>query len=284
MPDQNWDDLRIFLAAARAGGYAAAGRALRVDETTVARRVARIEARSGARLVERMAGKLRLTEAGAKLLARAEVAERSILAATEDLGAGDKALAGPVRLTTVPMLAHRCLAPAVPCLIEDHPGLSLELVAEPQMLSLSKRQADMALRLARPAGGGDLLTRKLGAIGFSVFAPADRDPANLPWISYEDRFRDLPQAAWIRTQPETPRLWVSDAETALALVEAGAGKSLLPDPVAARTDGLQRIGKTACLIRELWLVTHPDLARLPRFRLVSGWIHETVSTWSAGST
>lgn len=268
MQDQNWDDLRIALAAARAGGFAAAGRRLGVDETTVKRRLARAEARLEIRIFDRVAGRLVPTKTGEALIAKAEEAERTILAALAHVDGADRAVAGTVRLTTVPVLANHLLAPALGDLCTRYPGLEIELIADPQTLSLTRREADLALRLSRPTREMQAVARRVGALTYAVYGCAP----DLPWVTYEDRLRDLPQTDWIARQGGRAQIRVNDAETLLACLRAGTGRSLLPEFLGDGVRDLQRLGPSGILRREVWLVTHPDIARLPRIRAVGAWL------------
>jgi DNA-binding transcriptional LysR family regulator len=300
LQEMNWNDLRYPLAVAQGGTLAAAARRLRVDETTVARRLAAAEAALGARLFDRIDGALRPTAAGEAAVAHAERIEREVHALTSRVGGADTAVAGSVRLTAVPILVNRLLVPALPDLTAAHPLLRLELIAEPRNLSLTKREADIALRLARPQGGGTVVARRIGRLDYSVYGPSlqeglrpkggprDADSDALPWITYEEGLAELPQAKWIaaatRGGPAPPALLAADAETILAAVRAGLGKSLLPCAVAEREPGLRRLGGPApVLSRELWLLVHADLRRLARIDAVIAWVERVVRTFEAAA-
>ena len=289
MRDDNWDDLRFFLAAARGGSFAAAARSLGVNESTTARRIARAERRLGTRLFERLKGRLDLTPAGERLRDRAEAVEREVEAAEVALSGADRQALGKVRVTAVPLLVNRVLLPALPSLLSDHPDLSLEFIAEPRDLSLTKREADLALRLARPAKELRAVARRVGYLSFAVYAPAGPvSAAALPWITYADAMADLPQARWIAQETAragrsgseaAPRVLVNDAEAILAAVEAGLGKSLLPVALGDSNPALRRLGAgPASLRREIWLMTHPELKDLPRIKAVTDWLVESLDT------
>ncbi len=276
----NWNDLRYVLAIAQGGTLAAAARRLRVDETTVARRLAAAEGTLDARLFERVDGAMRPTPAGETAIAHAERIEREMRALHGRVAGTDAALAGTVRLTAVPIVINRLLVPALPALMAAHPLLRLELIAEPRNLSLTKREADIALRLARPRGGGTAVARRIGRLDYAVYGARDRDAEALPWITYEQDMDELPQAQWIAAATRgapPPTLMAADAETILAAVRAGLGKSLLPCAVAEREPGLRRLGDAApVLSRELWLLVHADLRRLARVGAVIDWIEQTI--------
>jgi DNA-binding transcriptional LysR family regulator len=289
MPETNWDDLRYLLAAARAESFAAAARQLGVNESTVARRIAQAERRLGARLFERVGGRLAMTAAGVQLLRRAELMEREVQAAEAELSGADRRAAGLVRITAVPLLVNRVLLPALPGLLAAHPHLQIELIAEPRDLSLTRREADIALRLARPQKELRALARRVGELDYAVYGPAAAGPDEaLPWITYEDSLRDLPQARWIAAQiagdPEAaPQLLVNDAEAILAGLKAGLGKSLLPTALGARDPALKRLGDCPPgLTREVWLMVHPDLKDLVRSKVVTKWLTTTVVRFLEG--
>ena len=283
MQEFNWDDLRFLLALARSGRLAPAADRLGVNETTVSRRLEALQNALGARLFERVAGQYHSTPTCQAVLRHAEQVEQEIDRLTESLSGADARVAGQVRLTSVPIIVHRVLIPALPSLIQEHPALDLELIAEPQNLSLTKRDADLALRLARPQQEHRILTRRLGRVDYAVYAKTSVGRDDLPWITYDEVRAGLPQAVWMdqaakAAGSETMALRVNDAEAVLHAVEAGLGKSLLPRAIADRRKGLVRLdapGPTPS--RELWLLVHPELRRLARIQAVIDWIEETLA-------
>ena len=278
MPEFNWDDLRFLLALTRSGSLAGAAKRLGVNESTVARRIARFEAELGARLIERSGGSLRPSEAGARVLAAAERVERETQAIASQVSGEDSRVAGTVRLTAVPLLANRVLTPALPDLLRDHPALEIELIAEPRDLSLTKREADIAVRLARPRTEARNLARRIATLDYTVYGPAEPDAETLPWVTYEDSLTDLPQARWIaerlNAEGTAPaQVKVNDAEGLLQSLRAGLGKSLLPARIAAEDAKLRELdGYPRGPSRELWLITHPELSGLPRIRAMADWL------------
>ncbi|HKJ50793.1 MAG TPA: LysR family transcriptional regulator [Gammaproteobacteria bacterium] len=277
MPALNWNNLRYVLAAARSKTLAGAARSLDVNERTVARRIAQIETSLKARLFDRNAGKLVPTEMGELAIASAERVEIESQQLEHRVAGADLRAAGVVRMTAVPVLINRLLIPSIGSLIDRHPDLELELIAEPRNLSLSKREADIALRMARPTDETRVVARRLGRIDYVVFAAARRRPGNLPWINYDDGLRDLPQARWMAEQSSAEpasqaTLAVNDTEAILAAVRAGLGKSLLPVFLGDSDPELVRLQESVCLSREVWLMIHPDLRHLARIRAVIDWL------------
>jgi len=190
-----------------------------------------------------------------------------------------------VRVTSVPIIVGHMLVPAAQTLLKRHPKLELELVADLRDLSLTRREADLALRLARPkTGGTKVLARRIGTLRYGVYAAAScskRDAKTLPWISYDETMAHLPQARWItataaRSNQKIAAVRVNDAEALLEAVLAGLGRSLLPCVIADRDARLRRLGARPELSRELWLLTHSDLRRLGRIEAVVNWIEQIV--------
>lgn len=127
--------------------------------------------------------------------------ERQVDLANESLGAGHGQYAGSVKLTSVPIVANRLLVPAIGKLLDKHPALQLELIPDSGDLSLSRREADLAIRHARPStGGASVKARRIGTLQYSVYAARScsvKATAGLPWITYDNSLAHLPQAKWI---------------------------------------------------------------------------------------
>ncbi len=274
----NWNDLRFALAVARSQSLAGAARRLGVNESTVGRRLAEAERRLGARLFERNHRAYHPTEAGRAVVAGAERVELEVQAVETAISGADRLAAGVVRLTSVPIVVNRVLVPALPRLLRDHPQLRVELIAGPRDLSLTKREADIALRLARPQKDLRAVARRIGRLDYAVYGPSRKRAEPLPWITYEDDMANLPQWRYMAERPvrdraAPPAVTVNDAEAILQSVKAGLGKSLLPVAIADREPGLVRLDSDPPpLSRELWLMVHPELRNLTRIRVVVDWL------------
>jgi len=281
----NWNDLRYVLAVSRGKTLAAAARLLGVDDTTVARRLASLQATTGVRLYQRLNdGTLRLTTSGERAALHAERIEREISGLDAALSNTGELTSGTVRITSVPIIVNHILIPSVQMLLKRHPQLRLEFAGDARALSLTRREADIALRLARPkTGGTKVIARRVGTLHYSVYAAASysaRDAAMLRWVTYDEAMAHLPQARWIaamaaRENNSIAAARVDDAEPLLQAVAAGLGRSLLPCAVADRDARLRRLstGRGSQLpARELWLLTHSELERLGRIEAVVEWI------------
>jgi DNA-binding transcriptional LysR family regulator len=282
----NWNDLRYVLAIARTGTLARAAKDLAVDDTTVSRRLARAERALGAKLFLRAAdGTLRPTDAGQSAISHAERVEWELGQLRMAVTGADAGGTGSVRLTSVPLIVNRLLVPALPRLLNRNPMLRLELVADSSDLSLTRREADLALRLARPRGNSrNVITRRVGLLPYAVYAPAAssrREAASLPWMTYDEAFAHLPQAQWIKATlaredaAVVAPITVNDGEALLEAVAGGIGKSLLPCAIADRDARLRKLHRRTAMppvVRELWLLLHAELRRFARIAVVSDWL------------
>lgn len=283
--DPSWDDLRVLLAVHRHGSHAAAGRALTVDPTTIGRRTKELETTLGARLFTRTPAGLVATDAGAMLVARASRIEEEVLAAQREIGGRDRRLAGTVRVTAGDGFVHYVLVPALPELRRRYPDVVVELRADARALDLSRREADVAVRLTKPKEPA-LVTSKLGPMKFGLFAspaylerrPPPRRALELgahDFVGFDAEMDVLPQIRWLTKAVGAPR-WVARASTttgqALACVE-GLGIALLPVFVAAREPRLVRLlPKLATPSRDAWIVVHEDVRRNARVDVVVAWL------------
>jgi DNA-binding transcriptional LysR family regulator len=289
MADFNWNDLRAFLAVARSGRLTTAAARTGLDHTTVARRIAALEAGLGARLFDRSPHGYALTSHGERLMPTAEKVESLALLAANELGEADQALTGTVRIGAPEGFGSYFLAPLMARLADRHPGLQIQLVAIPGVLSLSKREADIAVTLSPPREGR-LVTRKLTDYGLSLYAAPSYLDARPPILTRADMadHRFIGYIGDLLYAPELDYMQAPDVDIQIGLQSsnliaqlqaalAGAGLCVLPDFIAAREPGLRRVLADAVhLDRSLWLVTHADLRPLVRIRAVTALITEAV--------
>src|SRR5262245_35856255 len=164
-----WDDVRFFLAVARAGSLSAAARALGVGHVTVGRRMALLEKRLGVTFLSRTPDGFSITSAGQAILQQCAAMESAALDLERIAAGRDSLVTGSVRLTTTEALAYQVIVPAISALRQAHPDLQVDLVLGVRSLDIARRDADLAVRFARPAAP-ELVCRKLGEVGFSLYA------------------------------------------------------------------------------------------------------------------
>ena len=278
--DLDWEDVRCFAALARHGTLAATARTLKVTHATVARRLSNLETTLGQPLFSRHRAGYRLNAAGATALGEAaqmELAAGALEAARDAQRATARSgVAGRVRITTARVFADGFLAERLGVLTRQHPGLELDVVATSRNLGLARREAEIALRLARP-GAGELVARRIATLDYGFYAAPDyqrRIACGEPpvFIAFDDAGDPVPETAWARKfftgRPVALRANSQGAHAAAA--RGGAGVALLPGLLARSLGGLERVEFDAQPpSRELWMLMRPDVARLARVRVVA---------------
>jgi DNA-binding transcriptional LysR family regulator len=162
----DWDDIRHFLAVAQSGTLSGAARTLKVDHATVSRRLAALETALDVRLVDRLPRSCRLTAVGRQMLERAKEMEASAHGVARLAKAAQAPLVGRVTLSAPPVLVTHLLVEHLARFRAEYPEIRLSLSAQGQQISLSRREADVAVRLVRPNEAGSV-TRKVGAMEFT---------------------------------------------------------------------------------------------------------------------
>ncbi|MHC2791479.1 DNA-binding transcriptional LysR family regulator [Mesorhizobium jarvisii] len=165
----NWDNARFFLEIARAGTLRAAARKMRVDQATVGRRLAALEDELGARLFLRTPSLYVLTPAGEALVEPAEVIERSVAQMERRVMGIDERLIGTVRVATTDSLGKRFVIPAIARMRAEHPGIEVVCLTSQDVASLTRREADIAIRTIRP-DAPDLIVRRLATLKTGIYA------------------------------------------------------------------------------------------------------------------
>lgn len=286
-----WDDLRYFLAVHRHGTHAAAGRALRVAATTIGRRLSSLETGLGVKLLRRTPGGLVPTEAGQRLRLHAERVEAEVLASERALTGEDQRVSGPVRLTSGDGLAVYVLAPRLLELRARYPELEVDLRGDTRVLDLSRREADVAVRVFRPREPS-LVARKLAAFPFGVYGseayfarkgrPSSvRDLSRHDWVVPDAAQEGAPHQVWRRRNAPGARAAVRASTTSLlmAACASGLGLALVPELLATHEPRLVPVlPRTAGLPSgELWAVTHQDLRHSARVNAVLSWLVEVLA-------
>jgi DNA-binding transcriptional LysR family regulator len=269
----DWGDLRFFAELTRTGSLSATARRLRVDHSTVARRIAALEESLGVRLFDRLPRGYALTAEGERIAERAARLEDDILA-IERLAQGRRgAHAGTVRISAPPVFASHFLAPRLAALRGLHPEIEIELIGESRAASLTRREADLAVRLQRPADSS-LVTRKLGGMAYGLYAAqpyaASREPDDWVFLGYDESLDHVPQQRWLkRVAAGRPMVFrTNDLASLYEAARAGMGAAALPCFLAAADGRLARLPAEGAdeAMRELWLLVHKDLRRSPRVR------------------
>jgi DNA-binding transcriptional LysR family regulator len=287
----NWDDLRFFLELSRQGTLSRTASRLGVEHTTVARRIAALEGSLQAHLFDRSPKGYRITETGQKLLVHAEAMESESLHMMREIAGKDMALSGTVRLATPEGFGSQFLARHFHLFRELHPDIELELIAESRPLSLSKREADLAITLDRP-DSGRLIAKKLADYQLRLYGSQEylkthpqvhtlADLADHDFIWYVDDLMQLePLRHLLERKFKDPRVVFRSTSIAAQTnaTQSGLGLALLHCFHAdLLSDLVPILPSHANVVRELWMVVHEDLRHIARIDAVINFITDLVA-------
>lgn len=287
----NWDDARVFLALGREQTLRGAARLLHVDQATVGRRLAAMERALGSTLFLRTSGGYLLTPAGEAAFEAAERMEASAIELMRRIQGLDKALSGEVRLTTTDSLAVDFIIPAIARLHAEHPDVSVVLNSSSQLLNLSRREADIAIRTRKPENP-DLIFRRLARWPMGLFASRaylERHGVPEPGaafsghdiVMYEPYLTESREPSLVGEPIGSGRIVAAVNSSMMVRRAIGAGLGLGEIPLyIGQQDGLVRIWpeRERSKPYEVWMVTHEDLRHTARIRAV---IDQVVQVFSA---
>lgn len=284
-----WSDLQHFLAIARGGSLSAAARTLKVDQTTVGRRLNVLERELGARLFDRTPAGFRPTAVALRILPAAEAVEAEALRVERLASGEDLRPSGPVTVTATDSFLVYNVLPWLAGFRERHPEIELHLLAGYEALSLVRREADVAIRLMRPQEPS-LRARKVAAIGIVPFASKDylermgpvRFDAGLQGhtvVGYAQDSRRWPESKWldVHAARATVAVRLTSITGLLQAAREGLGVTLLPASFGHHYPELVPLRDVLPeLERTVWLVFHEDLTNNARVRAVVDFLAETI--------
>ncbi len=273
----DWDGLRTLLALSRAGSFAGAGKALKVDHSTVGRRIAALERAFGQPLVIRTPDGVAITAAGHAACEAAERMEEAVLVAERRI-AGERMQARVVTLTTTDGFSDFLVGRFAPFCIE-HPELRLDIVTNNDPVDLSRGEADVALRMFQPTEPS-LVARRIGTIGWSLYASDDyvarrgrptlADLGGHALLGYDEALAHAAGARWLaQNMPDAGFVLRAQAPRAVAAAAAaGMGVGIIPCFYAQGEPRLRRVTAAVLIESEVFAVVHNDLRNVPQVRLV----------------
>lgn len=283
----DWENLRHFLALAEGGSLSAAARRLKVDHTTVARRVAALEEALNLRLVDRLPRAVMLTPEGERIAQLGQTANEAMFAILRAAEGSETALAGTVCVSAPPVFSSVVLAPRLIALKDRHPGIRVTLLGDTSAADLGHRQADIAIRLSRPENVG-LIVRKVGEMPFAFYAAKDYDKPESQWdfIGYDEASADIPQYRWLEARRNGRRvvLRTNDSASQASAARSGLGVALLPAFLGDNDPVLRPMPSTESFpVRDIWILVHDDLRRAPRVRAMMDFLIEIIGETCRGS-
>ncbi|MBY2942462.1 LysR family transcriptional regulator [Rhizobium leguminosarum] len=288
-PQFTWDDLQFFLAVARTGQLSTAARQLRSSHATVSRRIDRLEFTLKVKLFERNPRGYVLTAMGTRFIETAERMEQETERLRADLADGSMAQRGLVRLSAPEGFANFFFATVLPQFAAQHPHLSLELVTIQQIMSLSRKEADLSVVLDEPKGG-PYFAEKLTDYHLQIYGSRDylakaapiscrEDLLGHPFVSYIEEMIFAPGLDYLGdVHPRIkPQFQSSSIFAQLTATRNGLGLCILPYFFASRYPELVRVLPDEIdLKRHYWITCHRDLKQAPRVRAVIDFLREAV--------
>ncbi len=269
----DWSDLQYILAVANNGSLAAAARALKVNHSTVQRRVTSFEALQQVTVFDRRPDGYKLTLEGQQLLEAARAVEQAVWGLERKISGTDLKLEGTIRLTTTDTLLHTVVGKPLALFHRKYPDIVMDVSVTNSILSLTRRDADVAIRPAQ-SKPGPLVGDYLGDLHFAIYASAgylrDRPRpslAGLDWLAPGDALATSVPGRWLRRAVPKARI-VMKADSLLALgcaAQLGIGAAMLPTFLGDQLDGIERVDVAyEKFSNGLWIVTHADLANAVR--------------------
>ncbi|MGD0763093.1 MAG: LysR family transcriptional regulator [Roseiarcus sp.] len=271
----DWDEFRLVKAIADAGSLVGAAEALGLNHSTVFRRLAAIESAVGARLFERSRAGYRPTAAGEEMIGLAGAMADSIVEFERRVAGRDVKPSGELRVTTTDAIAIALLPPILARFHAVNPAVQLDLIVAAQTLNLSRRDADVAIRVANEPPEA-LVGRRICAMRWAVYCTAEiaaefgpRVVAAAPWVGFGDHYAPPLGKRWVEDNVG-PRRQVARVNSVLGVAEAaalGVGAALLPCFLGDPRPELTRVGAILPeLDVDLWILTHADLRQSARVR------------------
>jgi len=281
----DWDDIRYFLTVSRTGSIRSAALKLEVNHSTVSRRINQLEKKMGVRLFDKLPSGYIITPAGEEIIEFATQIEEQTHAMERKIYGRDTELSGNLRVTLTAALSTNLLMHDLQKFSKQYPGINLELVISDEEFSLSKREADVAIRVTNGNPPEHLIGRQLLTFAKCTYASVEylsqhdiiNDPASANWVGWDD---DNPFPQWIKNS-EFPKSsikhQVNHILSQLAAAKAGLGISILPCFMGDVEPTLQRVpGATINPGRDIWLLTHRDLRQTARVRVFTEFMADAI--------
>ena len=277
-------DMEMVLALVRGNTLASAGLRLGVDGSTVFRAVQRIEKGLGKRIFERSRQGYIATDLALEVARQAEHIESAIEAARSVASAQGGQPSGRVSLATTDTLSHGLLMPVLSELAHSYPLLDFNLAAKNELVSLTRRDADIAIR-ATKAPPEHLVGKHLGSIRVAIFAGEQwrhiKDFSKAPWIAPDDELPEHPSVLWRKKHfPKLiPKYKVDTISSVMEAITSGLGIGILPYFLTQGRTGLHAITDELTEAQsQLWILTHPEVRHLHRVSTIYNELMERIPT------
>lgn len=275
----DWNDIRLLLTLQREGSLRATARILRVDVSTISRRLSAAESTLQTPLFIRTTNGYQATAAGLTFLEHAQNIHGHIHQMLHSTQNNAHSVSGTVRITSVDFISSLWLVKYLAGFQQQHPELYIELLNDNRDLSFGQSEADIAIRLARPKHDAALFMRKVGEMGCAVYGHSEHtllapeDWQQQTWLSYTEDLAHTPEMRWLQklqlTKPVALRS--NHLETLIQGCKNGIGLAILPCTFAKEA-GLKQLSDGPVVFRDIWLLSHRQTAQLARFEAVYQWL------------
>jgi DNA-binding transcriptional LysR family regulator len=288
MQNTDWDDLRYFLAVSERGSVSAAAQLLNVNHSTVLRRLTTLEKRLGVRLFDRLPNGYVVTQAGEELSNELRGVNQQIEAAQRRLGGRDLGLSGMIRITSTDTLAQGLLMPFLSEFRAAHPQIQLQMIINNTFLSLTRREADIAIRPSNTVPE-NLIGKRVGRIRSAIYGSKlylrkhtkKNKLHEYSWVAFDAALSHLSQARWVKKHVSEERIAIK-LDSLVGMVGAvrhGLGIGLLLCLLADNEEDILRLGEPIEeLDTDLWILMHPAVRRVARIKAFTDFLHDRLRT------
>ena len=284
----NWDDLKSFLILSRSSKLLIAAKKLKVEPTTIARRIKRLEKNLKIQLFNKSPKGYSLTERGLDLVKYSEKIENQIFGINERLVKTNSLISGKVRVTVGEGLGVEVISKNIEKFYQKYPEIEIELLADTKSRSISNKETDILICLSRPKSGR-LICSKLCDYFVRLYASKEflkknkilniNDLNEKPFVSYVDEFIEFPELDYLKEVCRRPKIVFSSnsLRSQLMAVETGLGLGLLHTFIASNNPNLNVVLKNFIKIkREYWIVIHENNHQLERIKVFCDFLREIV--------
>jgi len=279
----NWDDLKYFLALARAGTLLETSKKLKCGVATISRKIDRLELAFNTSLFLRHQSGYTLTDEGEALIAKAELLENTALELSSQL-TNNTNLTGTVRLATAENLANNLIIPNLPQFRKKYPGIKLEIATDITTVNIHKRDADLAIRMSRP-NSGNLVIQKIATMVYGLFASTEylnkrKESSNNDYfkndkfIGWDQKYENLPAAKWILKNVKSSNISMTTTSLMGQIMAAKAGLGIVIIPRFLADKKLKLIKQEVKVSQDIWLVTHKDLQNSNKTKAVANFLKD----------
>lgn len=274
----NWDDLKFLLLLEERGSLAAAAKRLGVDHVTVARRIASLEEALGAKLIDRRQKRTVMTQAGLRIAAHARRMQEEVHALERTASSVRPEVAGPISISAPALIAAELIAPHLGAFLKAHPALEITLRGDVQTVSITRREADISVRLSAPSDP-TLIRRQVGTLRYRCLASPDY-MAETAFAAYRYVLFDhgddlLPHEAWMKSLAG-PQFAIgfrsNDLAIQLAAAAAGVGVVATPEILGRRFGLVDAHPEKLFFDRQIWLGWHEDQRGQPAIEAVTAFL------------